>query len=817
MSLENYAVPLDRLKKICHYEEELGSYASTSDIPVFEGVIGQDRAVSAMEFGLRMDATGYNIFVVGPHGTGKSTYTEAMVSQIARKGKIPMDWCYINNFSDVDLPYVVPLPAGTGKTFRKDMDDLVAGLKGTITKAFDESAYEEKRDHIVSTLQSKLDNMYRNIREEAGRAGFSMKQVPPRYVFFPVRNGMQLPQDEYDKLSPEEKKDLDEKGRRLTRMLDESLKESQRLDEDAKKDLRKVEREIAYAAAVPKVTALKEKYGEYPRIVEYLQAAINDIVDNRTAFRAVEPAEIKPVLPFQQADPDPMLRYKVNVFVNNESCTGSPVVIEPNPNYYNLFGKLEYNSQMLSMSTDFTMIRPGSIHRANGGFLILQAKDILVDPYAWDALKKALKYRKAVVENIGEQYRLVPAGTIRPEPVPLNLKIIIICNPELYYALYSLDEDVPRLFKVRVDFDVDMPRTQENLYQYASFVSSLCTKENLQHFNPSALGKVIEIGSRIAGDQKRLSTRFNKMTEVIYEASALAQLDKADLVDAIHVDRAVKEKKKRDARLEERIQEEVLLKRILIHTEGSEIGQVNGLSVLGSGGYFFGLPTRITARTYAGSEGIINIERETQMSGSIHTKGVLTLSGYLGGTFAQLRPLGLTAQVTFEQSYGGVEGDSASSAELYAIISSLADMPMRQNIAVTGSVDQRGHIQPIGGATEKIEGFFDICSARGLRGDQGVIIPIQNIDNLMLKDEVIEAVKNGLFHVYAVKSIEEGIEILSGIAAGKREEDGSYTQGSVFDRVDRKLKNFNNALKESFATTLKTGPVEGLRQDKLID
>jgi len=307
------------------------------------------------------------------------------------------------------------------------------------------------------------------------------------------------------------------------------------------------------------------------------------------------------------------------------------------------------------------------------------------------------------------------------------------------------------------------------------------------------------------------------MTEVIYEASALAQLDKADLVDAIHVDRTVKEKKKRDARLEERIQEEVLLKRILIHTEGSEIGQVNGLSVLGSGGYFFGLPTRITARTYAGSEGIINIERETQMSGSIHTKGVLTLSGYLGGTFAQLRPLGLTAQVTFEQSYGGVEGDSASSAELYAIISSLADVPMRQNLAVTGSVDQRGHIQPIGGATEKIEGFFDICNARGLRGDQGVIIPIQNIDNLMLKDEVIEAVKNGLFHVYAVKSIEEGIEILSGIAAGNREEDGSYTQGSVFDRVDRKLKSFNNALKESFATTLKTGPVEGLRQDKLID
>lgn len=799
MNMEKYTIPLDKLKKVCDYENELDFHGSSLEAPQFEGVIGQDRAVSAMEFGLRMNAAGYNIFVVGPHGTGKSTYTQTIVAKIAQNGKIPQDWCYINNFSDEDRPYVVSFPAGLGKVFKKDMDNLIVELRSSISKAFDESDYEERRDKIISDLQSKLDEMYRNIRNEASKSGFSMRQVPPRYIFYPVKNGMQLPQEEYDRLSPEEKKDLDEKGRRLTKMLDESLRESQKLDDDAKKEMRKLENEIALTAALPKVTMLKIKYADYPRIVEYFQEALDDIVEHHKAFRVVESSEEKVSIPFQQAEPDPITRYNVNVFVNNESCTGAPVVIEPNPNYYNLFGKLEYNSQMLSISTDFTMIRPGSIHRANGGFLIIQAKDILSDPFAWETLKKALKYRKALVENIGEQYRLVPAGTIRPEPVPLDIKVIIICDPELYYLLYSLDEDVQRLFKVRVDFDVDMPRTRENLHQYASFISSLCTKEKLLHFNQAALGKVIELGSRIAGDQNKLSTRFNKMTEVIYEAAAQAELDHADLVDAIHVERAIKEKKKRDDRLEERIHEEIFKKRILINTEGVETGQINGLSVLGSGGYAFGLPTRITARTFAGTEGIINIERETQMSGSIHTKGVLTLSGYIGGKFAQSRPLGLTAQVTFEQSYGGVEGDSASSAELYAILSSLADAPINQSIAVTGSVDQRGDIQPIGGATEKIEGFFDICSMRGLTGKQGVIIPIQNIDNLMLKDEVLEAVKEGKFHLYAVERIEEGIEILTGVPAGELNEDGVYPEGSIFQRVDQKLKSFSIALKNSFS------------------
>ncbi len=490
---------------------------------------------------------------------------------------------------------------------------------------------------------------------------------------------------------------------------------------------------------------------------------------------------------------NPFTRYKVNLFINNEDTEGAPVIAESNPYYYNLFGKIEYKTQMMTTMTDFTMIKAGAIHRANGGYLILQAKDLVMDPYAWEALKKALKYKQAVVENIGEQSRFIPTVTLKPQPIPLNVKVILV-GSHYYYSLLSMDEDFKKLFKVNVDFDVEMERTPENIQHYVSFIGSMCERENLKHLDCPAMARVIEFGSRLADGQDKLSTRFNVVSEIIYEASALAESGafRSEFVDAVHVEMAIKNKKYRSNMIEEKMPPQILHKKVLIDTEGEVVGQVNGLSVMSSSGYSFGLPSRITARTYSGSDGIINIERETEMSGNIHSKGVLTLNGYLGGKFAQEKPLALTAQITFEQLYGGVEGDSASSTELYAILSSLSGVPVRQSLAVTGSVNQMGEIQPIGGVNEKIEGFFDICTLKGLTGQQGVIIPESNVDNLML--EVVEAVKNNKFHIYSVRKIEEGIELLTGLPAGEPDIYGEYPENTIFYLANQKLKEFNKVL-----------------------
>lgn len=796
---ERYRIPLEKLRKVCNLDKELDFCSSTREVAPFDGVIGQERAVRSMQFGLDMDTPGYNIFVVGPNGTGRSSYANAIVARTAVSGQEPDDWCYLNNFINEDQPWAVSLPPGGGRIFQKDMDELVKDLKVALPKAYEENTYVQRKTAIITTLQHNMEELYRAIDEEARTEGFTMRQIPPRFMFMPIKNGQPMPPEDFEKLTPQERQDLDERGRKLTKRLDETLRTGQTLEKEARTQMEELEKQVAYSSAGPLVGRLHDKYADFKRIVEYLDSALKDIVEKHDVFVMPETPEAKNPMMMQMPsgpETDPYIRYRVNVLVNNEKCSGQPVIIEPTPNYYNLFGKIEYNSQMFSMSTDFTMIRPGALHKANGGFLILQAKDILTDPYVWETLKKALKHGKAIVENIGEQYRLVPTGTIKPEPIPLNVKVIIISNPQIYDILYTLDEDFQKLFKVRVDFDIEMPRSLANICQYASFVSFICRRDNLKDFSRSGLGKVIEYGSRLAGNQNKLSTRFNDVTETIYEAAALAAYEGSELVEASHVSKAIEERKYRANRIEEKIQEQIIEKKMLISTEGMVVGQLNGLSVMETGGYAFGLPSRITARTYAGTGGVINIERETEMSGNIHSKGVLTLSGYLGGKFAQKKPLGMTAQITFEQSYGGVDGDSASSTELYAILSSLSGVPLKQSLAVTGSVNQRGEIQPIGGATEKIEGFFDICRSRGLSGEQGVIIPVQNIDNLMLKDEILTAVGEVKFHVYAVKSIEEGIEILSGVHAGTTDEDGKFEEGSVFHRAQKKLEEYGKAMEK---------------------
>lgn len=795
-NVSKYKVPAERLRKVC-CGEELDFCRTTEDMQPPEDFIGQERAVRAMQFGLAMKAPGYNIFVVGPPGTGKSTYVQAIVSQAAAGGAVPDDWCYIYNFNDKDRPLAVSLPAGEGRGFKKDVEELLADLRVNIPKAFESGDYESQKDAIVHDVQQKMTGYFQEIEEAALNEGFDMKRTPNGIIFIPLKDGKPFSSEDFEELTAQERREMEEKGRKLHKNLEETFHTGRMLEKQAGEKIAELEKEIALFAIGPLIDRLLEKYNKYRPITDYLKMYLIDVTNNLEIFKGAAPPPEQTRVNLSQEESDPFIRYRVNLFVSHAKNGGAPVVIEPSSLYYNLFGKIEYRSQVLSLNTDYMMVKPGSIHRANGGYLVLQAKDVLSDPFAWDTLKKALKYRQATVENIGEQYRLVPTVTLRPEPIPLNLKVILIGSPQLYGLLYSLDEDFQKLFKVKVDFDTEMPRNPDNLRQYASFVNAVCQRENLRHFSRAGLARIIEYGSRLAGHQEKLSTRFNEVIEIVYEAAARAQAADSRYVEAVHVDEALRAKVYRSNGLEEKLQEMFAQEKILIDTSGRKVGQVNGLYVTGSGGYTFGRPARITARTYMGRGGVVNIERETKMSGSIHSKGVLTLAGYLGGKFAQGKPLGLTAQITFEQLYNGIEGDSASSAELYAILSSLAELPVDQSLAVTGSVNQFGEIQPIGGATEKIEGFFDVCAAKGLTGSHGVVIPAQNIDNLMLKEEVLEAVKKDLFHIYAVRNIEEGLELLGGVPAGIMQGDGSYPEESVFGRVDRKLLEFNEGLSRS--------------------
>lgn len=815
INIDKYKVPTERLKKICMTDDELNFCGSSKEVNFPKGVIGQDRAVKAMEFGLSMNAAGYNIFILGHQGTGKSTYAQSVVNNEAAKGKIPGDWCYINNFNEWDKPLAITLPAGQGKIFQKDMEKLIANLAVYIPKAFEGSNFQQQKETIVQKVSEKMASILRDIEKMAITAGFGIQQAGTKILLIPLKDNRLITPDEYNQLPVDTKEKIEINRNKLAKEIDDRIREGQVLQRISEEQTTELEKQTAHAAAEPLINQLKEKYKEIPAIVDYLDKVLKDAAENHSIFSSVHHMVNDEVATEAQEETettdededmlfdgrffeskdikDPFVRYKVNLFVNNEKATGAPVIIESNPYYYNLFGKIEYKSLMMTTMTDFTMIKAGALQRANGGYLILQAKDLLMDPYAWDALKKALKYKQAVVENIGEQTRFVPTVTLKPQPIPLDVKVILV-GSYMYYYLLSSDEDFKKLFKVNVDFDVEMDRNQENIRQYVSFIGSVCEKQHLKHFNNRALARVVEMGSRLAENQNKLSTRFNVVSEIVYESSALAEADNSEFVDAYHVDKAIKNKKYRSNMLEEKMQEQILNKKVLIDTEGAVVGQVNGLSVMDASGYAFGIPSRITARTYTGRQGIINIERETQMSGNIHSKGVLTLNGYLGGKFAQEKQFGLTAQVTFEQLYGGVEGDSASSAELYAILSSLSNVPIKQNLAVTGSVNQMGEIQPIGGVNEKIEGFFDICSIKGLTGNQGVIIPESNVDNLMLKDEVVEAVVKDVFHIYAVKTIEEGLELLTDVEAGEKGVYGDYPMDSIFYLADQKLSEYNRIL-----------------------
>ncbi len=766
-------------------------FKDTSKISFDDGIIGQQRASDAMDFGLRIRMKGYNIYMSGSTGTGKTTYARSCTNKKAREEQTPDDWCYVYNFEKPNEPIAVNVSAGKGREFKHDIDELVDLLKTQIPRVFESEEYEKGKAEKIREYQKKRSEMLEKLEKDAEKKGFKVKASGSGIYFIPIMEDKEFNEEEYEKLESAKKKEISEKSRELQSETIDIIRKIKNIDRDIEKDIGSWENSLVMSAVSTTMDMLLEKYKGNEKIVSFLHSIRDDVLDNLNEFKEDEDdSRKKLVLPWLETDKSITDKYRVNLLVDNSGLEGAPVIVDFNPTYFKLLGRTEYENHLGTLTTSYSMIKEGLIHSANGGYLVLQAKDVLSNYQSWDALKRVLKTREIHVGNMREQLSLVSYATLKPEPIPVNLKVILVGNEYIYQLLYHYDEDFKKLFKIKVDFDTVMDRNKQNVQKLAVFIAGFCSREKTIHFDRSGVARVVEYSSRLAEHKYKLVTRFSEIAEILAEACTWANFEGSSVVSRAHVEKAIMKKKYRSDKYDRKIQELLQDGTIIIDTDGDVIGQINGLSVLDTGDYSFGKPSRITAATYIGEKGIVNIEREIELSGKLHSKGVLILGGYIGHKYAQEVPLTLTASLTFEQTYGGIEGDSASCAELYAILSSLSGVPIKQGIAVTGSVNQKGEVQPIGGVNDKIEGYFELCKYRGLTGQHGVLIPVQNIRNLVLTDEVIEAVKEGKFHIYAVKTIDEGIEILTGMKAGARKNDGKYPQGTINCLVDRKLRKF---------------------------
>lgn len=759
---------------------------STAELLPLTEILGQDRAVRAIKFGLEIKERGFNIYVAGPPGTGRKTATTNFLSEIAKSMPTPPDWCYVNNFEDPLRPNALRIPAGKGRRFQKDMDKFIEDMKSALSKAFESEEYGKRKKEVLEIIEREGNELSKRINEKAQKEGFILQRSPIGLLMIPVVEGKALSEQEILTLSEKLRRKIEQKRSELEESLRLAFKQLRDLEKKADQAIEELNRDIANFALEPLLKGLMDEYGEIPEVKEFLKNVQKDILNN---LENILRKKRGPEPPFPSLFPqeDPTKRYRVNLLVDNSNTKGAPVIMEINPNYYNLFGKIEKEAQFGILTTDYTMIRCGSAHRALGGFLVIPVEDLLMNPYAWDALKYMIMNEQLEIEEIGERFGLLTTKSLKPEPIPFNAKVILIGRVELYHLLYNLDLNFRELFKVKADFDITMEKNEENIRKYASFICSVCMKENLKHMDSSGISEILEYSSKLASNQDKLSTWFANVADVIREANFYATKEGAELISKHHIVKTLEERVYRSNLIQKKIEEMIEKGILLIDTESEKVGQVNGLSVVSLGDYEFGRPSRVTATVGLGREGIIDIERESKMGGPIHTKGVLIISGLLSERYAQEKPLSLNARLVFEQSYTGVEGDSASSTELYAILSALSGKPIKQYLAVTGSINQKGEVQAIGGINEKIEGFFEVCKMRGLNGRQGVVIPWSNIKNLMLKEEVVEAVKNGTFHIYPVKNIDEGIEILTGVKAGKKLADGTYEEGSINDLVQKRL------------------------------
>ncbi len=789
-----------QLKDYC--DPNIFKFDTTQELDSINTGIGQDRGIKAFEFGLSVDVKGYNLFIEGPDGVGKTMYAKNYLDKISKKKKAPLDWCYIYNFDNPNEPIALSLHAGLGKEFKEDMEQFIKDVKADINKTFSNDDFEKEKTLIKQEFEQKRSVLLEKLNKESMKYGFQVKTAQNGIYMMPVVDGKTIEEEEFEKLDENIKKDFEEKSSIVQEQIISVISEIKAIERASDKKIEEWQSNVALLTINVHINYIKSKYKRNKTISKFLDNIKKDILKNVPLFLDAQNNSNVQNIPQngpRQEPKQPWLNYRVNLFIDNSNTEGTPVVMDSNYSYHNLFGKLEYENYYGSLKTDYTMLKPGLLHKANGGYIILQAKDLLSNPMCYDALKKALRIKEINIENSVDQRSSMVMVSLKPQPIPLDLKVILIGNSNIYHTLLAMDIDFKKLFKVKVEFEDDAPKTNDNMLKLARFIHGFCEQEELPPLDKTAVAKIVEYASKLSDSKKKLSTRFNDLTEIIAEACTWAKLAKSKVVTAEFVNKTLEERidrvKKYDSRYTEMIKDNTLL----ISTDGFKVGQINGLTVMTVGDYCFGKPSKITANTYTGKSGIINIEREVELSGSSHSKGVYILSGYLGEMFAQDIPLSLTASICFEQLYNGVDGDSASSTELYALLSSLSGVPINQAIAVTGSVNQKGEIQPIGGVNPKIEGFYQICKMRGLDGNHGVMIPVQNIDNLSLSDEIIDAVKDGKFHIYAVSSIEEGIEVLTGVPAGKKDKNGNFSSGTVNALVYEKLKKYAHVSKSEFA------------------
>ena len=785
-----------KARKTC--PKEFISCESTNDLEPLIEIIGQDRAVKALQFGLDIKEEGFNIYVAGMPGTGKKSAIITYLDDRAKGMSVPPDWCYVYDFHSESKPNALKLPAGMGAQFRDDMDEFVEQMKKAIVSSFESEDYASRREETLKEFEDTKAELMKELNEKANQAGFVLQPSQIGMVIVPVINGQLINEQQFNILPQSVRDEIAGRRKALQDELRSAFRQFRDIDRDSENAVKEFNKEVASYSIDHLFAGLNEKYGKIEECNHYLDEVKEDIlVHLREILTAQRPPQ-QPQLPIALTGPrpDPTIRYKVNLIVDNSKLEGAPVVMELNPTHLRLFGTTEKEARFGALITNYTMIRAGSAHRANGGFLVIPVEDLLRSPGAYESLKRTIVNQKLEIEELAERMGYVATRSLRPEPIPFDCKVILVGDARLYYALFSMEPEFKKIFKVKAEFDTTMDRTEENVQQYAQFMCTICNKEKLNHLDSSGIAAIVEFSSRLASDQEKLSTQFSEVSDIIREANFYALQNGATHITEEHVRKGIEAKIYRSNLIEEKLSEMIERGSILVDTEGAKVGQVNGLAVLGMGDHMFGKPSRITASIGLGKKGIIDIEREAQMGGPTHTKGVHILTGFLTDRYAKNHPLALTARLVFEQSYSGVDGDSASSTETYVMLSALSGVPIKQSFAVTGSVNQKGNVQAIGGVNQKIEGFYDLCKVNGLTGEHGVVIPESNVKNLMLKEEVVDAIKEGKFHIYPVKTIDEGIEVLTAVPAGELREDGSYPEDSINYLVQKKLDEMAEITKE---------------------
>ena len=774
------------------------SFDTTRDLEDLNQPLGQEQAINAINFGISVDSYGYNLFCIGPEGTGKASLVRQILSKAAKKRKTPNDWCYVYNFKTPYKPSAIRMPAGKAKLFAKAVDKLIAEIRVALPAVFDGDEYRTQLKAIEDAFREQKTKYFDDIQKHTTGKNVSVLRMPVGLVVAPTKDGDVLSPEAFEKLSQEEQQEVLAELNAAQEELENAVHDIPKWEKEQREQIEQLNEKFASLAIKHLIDDLKRKYRRNKSVTVFLRNMYDDIIENVDLFledeeeqpqpQANEEEQLLPIVPKQKKD-GALRRYKVNVLVDHTDHIGAPLIFLDHPILTNLIGRIDRQQQYGALITDFNMIKAGALHEANGGFLVVEAKDLLNQQSSWEALKRALKSKKITMDPPSSDGMMTTI--LEPEAIPLNVKVVLMGEPELYYMLAENDPDFMELFKVEANFFPYMEKTQENISKYARLIATQARRNKLRPLQKDAVARLIEHASRLAEDSQKLTAHIASISDLIREANYCALTDsKSPVITRSHVDQAIISKIKRSDRIQERMTEQIKRGSVLIDTDGAVVGQINGLAVFEFGQISFGKPSRITCLARMGSGEIIDIEREVDLGGPLHTKGVLILSSFLASRFSQNAPLSMEATLVFEQSYGEIDGDSASSTELYALLSALSDVPIRQNLAVTGSVNQFGQIQAIGGVNEKIEGFFDICRMRGLTGTQGVLIPKTNVVNLMLRQDVVEACKSGMFHIYPVSTIDEGIEILTGLPAGERDKEGNYPENSINGKVQKRLNQF---------------------------